>query len=228
MRSGPNRRCLNVQGTGAAVAVRGQGGGHHNQVYEPPYGYRYLKRPFQLVPKAASEVVKPRYLDKDGRELPEDAPAEQVAESVYDVPIQPGILFALHPAFARDEAGAYGYHSMQPGAMGDSRSPMDFEYTDTRELVAEDFVYALKRHATTRITTPIYGIFAEYVLGLKAYCALIRTEDDKLRQGLDPASQDKPFLDFRRWPLAGATAPEKHLLRIRIVGKLRSGSTGCR
>jgi len=189
------------------------------QVYEPPYGYHYLKRPFELVPKAATAVVKPRYLDQDGRELPEDAPADQVAESVYDVPIRPGILYAPHPAFAKDEAGAYRYHALRAGELGDSRSPLDFEHTGTRELVAEDFVYALKRHATTRITTPIYGIFAEYVLGLKDYGALVQAEDAKLRAGLDPASLDKPFLDFRRWPLAGATAPEKHLLRIRIIGK---------
>jgi ABC-type transport system substrate-binding protein len=77
----------------------------------------------------------------------------------------------------------------------------------------------LKRHATTRITTPIYGIFAEYVIGLAEYGELIKKEDAKLRAGTDPSSQDKPFLDFRRWPLAGATAPEKHLLRIRLKGK---------
>ena len=28
------------------------------QVYEPPYGYHYFKRPFELVPKTASEVVR--------------------------------------------------------------------------------------------------------------------------------------------------------------------------
>ena len=33
------------------------------QIYEPPYGYHYLKRPFQLVPKSAAAVVKPRYVD---------------------------------------------------------------------------------------------------------------------------------------------------------------------
>ena len=32
------------------------------QVYEPLYGYHYLKRPFELVPKAAAAVVKPVYL----------------------------------------------------------------------------------------------------------------------------------------------------------------------
>ena len=189
------------------------------QVYEPLYGYHYLKRPFELVPKTAEAVVRPVYLDRDGRTLPDDAPAERVAESVYNVPIKPGILYQPHPAFAKDEHGDYRYHAMKPGEVGERRSPMDFEHTGTRELVAQDFVYAIKRHATTRITTPIYGIFAEYVVGLKEYGDLIRAEDARLRAGLDPASLDKPFLDFRRWPLAGATAPDKHLLRIRIKGK---------
>jgi ABC-type transport system substrate-binding protein len=189
------------------------------QVYEPPYGYHYLKRPFELIPKAAEKVVQPRYVDKDGQPLPDDAPAEQIAESIYDVPIKKGILYAPHPAFAKDEQGAFRYHALKPGEVGRRQSPMDFEHTGTRELVAEDFVYALKRHATTRITTPIYGIFAEYVVGLKEYGDLVKAEDAKLRQGLDPASLDKHFLDFRRWPLAGASAPDKHLLRIRIKGK---------
>ena len=189
------------------------------QIYEPPYGYHYLLRPFKLIPKTATEVAMPTYLDKDGKTLPADAPGELVAESVYDIRIKPGILYQPHPAFARDEQGRYRYHAMKPGELGTRRTPLDFEHSGTRELVAEDYVYALKRHATTRITAPIYGIFAEYVLGLKEYGPLIKAEDQKLRAGLDAASQDKPFLDFRRWPLAGASAPEKDLLRIRIKGK---------
>lgn len=192
------------------------------QIYEPLYGYHYLKRPFQLVPKTAVEVVKPSYVDKDGKPLPDDAPGEQIAESVYDVRIKPGVRFQPHPAFAKDAQGRYAYHTdhaMQPGELGDRRTPLDFEQTGTRELVADDFVYAIKRHATTRITTPIYGVFSEYVVGLKEYGPLIKAEDAKLRAGTDKANQDRPFLDFRRWPLAGATAPEKHLLRIRIKGK---------
>ncbi len=189
------------------------------QVYEPPYAYHYLKRPFELVAKSAAKVVMPTYLDKNGDPLPEDAPGDQVAESVYNVPITPGILFQPHPAFAKDAQGKYLYHQMKAGELGERRSPLDFEQSGTRELVAEDFVYALKRHATTRITTPIFGVFSEYVIGLKDYGDLIKKEDAKLRAGLDPASLDKPFLDFRNWPMAGATAPEKHLLRIRLHGK---------
>jgi ABC-type transport system substrate-binding protein len=189
------------------------------QIYEPLYGYHYLKRPFVLEPKTAAAVVQPKFVGQDGQPLPDDAPAEQVAESVYDIPIKPGILYQPHPAFARDGQGRHRYHAMKPGELGERRTPLDFEHQGTRELVAEDFVYALKRHATTRITAPIYGLFAEYVVGLKEYGELIKQEDAKLRAGLDPAALDKPFLDFRQWPLAGASAPGKHLLRIRIKGK---------
>lgn len=189
------------------------------QIYEPLYGYHYLKRPFTLIPKTATAVVKPTYLDKNGKVLPDDAPGAQIAESVYDIPIKKGILFQPHPAFAKDEQGNYRYHNMKPGELGDKRSPLDFKYQGTRELVADDYVYALRRHATTRITTPIYGLFSEYVVGLKEYGDLIKREDAKLRKGLDPTDLDKPFLDFRKWPMAGASAPDKHLLRIRIKGK---------
>jgi ABC-type transport system substrate-binding protein len=189
------------------------------QIYEPLYGYHYLKRPFQLMGKAAQEVVKPRYLDKDGKPLADDVPGDQVAESVYDIPIKHGILYQPHPCFAKDEHGNYVYHDMKPGDLHGRYSPMQFEKQGTRELVADDFVYALKRHATTRTTTPIYGIFSEYVLGLKEYGPLIKAEDKKLRAGLEPASQDLPFLDFRKYPLAGATAPDKYTFRVRIKGK---------
>src|SRR5690606_26646549 len=36
---------------------------------------------------------------------------------------------------------------------------------------------------------------------------------------LSPTARDKPFLDFRRWPLAGAEVVDKYTLRIRIHGK---------
>ena len=189
------------------------------QIYEPLYGYHYLKRPFTLVPKTATAVVEPKYFDSQGKPLPDDVAGERVAESVYDLTIKPGILFQPHPAFAKNAQGDYRYHAMRPGDLGNRRTPLDFEHTGTRELVAEDFVYALKRHATTRITAPIYGTFAEYVVGLKEYGLLVKAEDAKLRAALAPASLDKPFLDFRQWPLAGATAPSKYHLRIRIKGK---------
>ena len=188
-------------------------------VYEAPYAYHYLKRPYVVVPKAAEALAEPQYLDKDGKPLPADAPGELVAESVYDIHLKPGMRYAPHPAFAKDASGAYRYHAMTAADSRDKHSPLDFAQSGTREVVADDFVYALKRHATPRIEAPIFGIFSEYVLGLKEYGKLIREEDLKLRHGVDPATLDKPFLDFRQYPLAGATVLDKYTYRIRIKGK---------
>lgn len=189
------------------------------QVYETLYAYHYLKRPYELIPKAAAAVVAPTYLDKAGAPLADDAAPELIAESVYDIPIKKGVLYAPHPSFAKNAQGEYLYHAMKPGELGDKISPLQFPEQGTRELVADDFVYAMKRQATTRIQAPIYGIFSEYVIGLKDYGKLIKEEDKKLRAGLDPASLDKPFLDFRKYPLAGVVALDAHTLRIRIHGK---------
>ena len=188
-------------------------------IYEPLYSYHYLKRPYTLVPKTAVEVVQPRYVDKSGRPLPADAPGDAIAESIYDIRLQPGILYAPHPAFAKDASGAYAYHALSRAQVGDKRSPWQFAQTGTRELVADDYVYALKRQATTRIQAPVFATFAEHVLGLEEFGALIKAEDKGLLAGRDPADPDKPFLDFRRWPLAGVQAVDSHTLRIRLRGK---------
>ncbi len=65
------------------------------QAYEPPYQYHYLKRPYELIGRTAEEVARPRYLDAAGRELPDDAPGESVAETVFDIRIK-----ARHPVRA--------------------------------------------------------------------------------------------------------------------------------
>ena len=189
------------------------------QIYEPLYAYHYLKRPYELIPKAAQEVTAPYYLDKNGQRLPDTADAEQIAESVYDIKIKPGIRYAPHPALARDDQGKLRYHALTREQLGDKRSPLEFEHQGTRELTAEDYEYALKRHATPRIETPIYGIFSEYLIGLKDYRKLIAEENKKLLAGLPEDLRDKPFLDFRKWPLDGVKAIDKYTLRIRIKGK---------
>ncbi|MED5619048.1 ABC transporter substrate-binding protein [Ideonella sp. BN130291] len=188
-------------------------------IYEPLYGYHYLKRPYELIPKAAAAVVQPYYLDAKGTRLPQAVAPEQIAESVYDIPIKHGILYAPHPAFAKDEKGSYLYHRMTREDVGDKRSPFDFKHMGTRELVADDYVYGFKRHATTRIEAPAFATFSEYIIGLKDYSKLIKAEDAKLRAGLSESARDKPFLDFRKWPLEGVSALDKYTLRIRIKGK---------
>ncbi|WP_425570226.1 ABC transporter substrate-binding protein [Pigmentiphaga soli] len=189
------------------------------QIYEPPYGYDYLKRPYQLTPRAAQRVADPVYLDGQGRPLPADAPGEQVAQSVYDIPIKPGILYQPHPAFARDAAGHYLYHHLAPADLEGKYAVTDFPHTGTRELTADDYVYAIRRLATTRVVSPIFAHMADYIVGLKEYGERIRAADRELRKGLDPTDRDLPWLDLRKYAFEGAEAVDPHTLRIRIKGK---------
>ncbi len=188
-------------------------------VYEPLLRFHYLKRPYTLAPRTAAALPAVRYLDKDGRELSADVPGEQVAESVYEIQLQPGIRFAPHPAFARDAAGRYLYHGLAPADTAGKRTPFDFPQTGTRELTAHDYVYAIRRLATTRIKSPSFSLMSEYIVGLKEYGEQIAAIDRDLRKGLPPTQRDLPFLDFRRWEMPGAVALDDHRLRIRIKGK---------
>ena len=189
------------------------------QIYEPPYGYHYLKRPYTLVAKSAAAVAKPHYVDKNGQPLADDAAAELIAESVYDIKIKPGMRYQPHPAFAVDGQGKPLYLQLKPGQLGDKRSPLQFAQQGTREVVADDYVYALKRHATTRIEAPVFAVFADYLIGLREYSETIKRADAKLLTGLPKDIRDKPFLDFRQWPLAGATVIDRHTYRVRLKGK---------
>lgn len=189
------------------------------EISEPLYGYHPLKRPYTLVPRAAAAVARPYYLDAAGRRLPDDAPDDQIAQAVYDIELRPDLKWSPHPAFARDAQGQPLYHHLQPGELGDRRSPFEFAQLGTRAVVADDFVYALKRHASPRLEAPLAAVFSEHVLGLKDYMAQLRRESELQLAGLPENLADKPFLDLRRWPLAGAEAVNDHLLRIRLKGR---------
>ena len=189
------------------------------EVYEPLYGYQYLKRPYELVGRTAREVARPRYLDKNGKDLPDDAPGEAVAQTVLDIRIKPGILYAPHPAFARDGNGEYVYHALKREQVTDKHKVSDFAQTGTRELVADDYVYAIRRLATPRVKSPSYSTMTDYILGLKEYGDQIVETDRALRKDLSPTDRDLPFLDFRKYAFPGVESLDRYTLRIRLHGK---------
>ena len=77
------------------------------QIYEPPLQYHYLKRPYELIPLAASELPETQYFDHKGNRLPDTADAAQIAYTIYEISITPGIRYQPHPAFARNEQGDF-------------------------------------------------------------------------------------------------------------------------
>ena len=78
-------------------------------VYETLYGYHYLKRPYELVPARPRASIRPFTWTSRGNTLPADAPGEQIAQSVYDIKLRPGMRYAPHPAFAKKSDGSYAY-----------------------------------------------------------------------------------------------------------------------
>ncbi|MEW6413981.1 MAG: ABC transporter substrate-binding protein [Pseudomonadota bacterium] len=180
------------------------------QIYEPPLQYHFLKRPYELIPLTAEAVPRPRFFDAAGKPLPDDAPSAAIAESHYEIRIRPGIRYQPHPAFARDETGRYRYHALTEAELADKRRIGDFEHTGTRELVAADYVYQIKRLAHPRLSSPIYGLMSEHIVGLKA-----------LGEALQQAAKANPGVapDVADFPLAGAEVVDRYTYRIRIRGK---------
>jgi len=186
------------------------------QIYEPPFQYHYLKRPFTLIPLTAVEVPAPVYFDRKGRRLPASVPAERVAMSVYEIRIRPGIRYQPHPAFAtRADGDGYRYHDLTAQDIRGKYELKDFRETGTRELTAEDYVYQIKRLAHPRIHSPVLSIMAEYIVGLRDYGKRL----EQAYQAQKAEQDGQWFLDLRQYPLEGAEVVDRYTYRVKIHGK---------
>ena len=139
------------------------------QIYEPPLQYHYLKRPYELIPLTAETVPQPHYFDADGKELSTKAPAESVARAVYEVRIRPGIMYQQHPCFAKTADGEWRYRNLTKSEVKGFDEVKDFLMTGTRELIAADYVYQIKRMADPSVSCPILSTLKDYILGIDAY-----------------------------------------------------------
>ncbi|HXE39925.1 MAG TPA: ABC transporter substrate-binding protein, partial [Azonexus sp.] len=87
----------------------------------------------------------------------------------------------------------------------------DFPETGSRELTADDYIYQIKRLAHPRLHSPIFGMMADKIVGLK-----------ELGDSLQKVTKDKPadeWLDLDAFPLSGVERIDHHTWRIRIKGK---------
>jgi ABC-type transport system substrate-binding protein len=186
------------------------------QVYEPPLQYQYLKRPYTLIPATAAAIPKPHYFSSSGAELP--ASAGDIAYSVYEIHIKPGIRYQPHPAFAQDAAGHSLYLDLKPGDLRDKFSLADFPRSGSRELVAADYVYQIKRLAHPRIHSPILGHMSDYIVGLKEYAALLEQED-RARQAGRPEGTPPAWASLGKHEIAGVEVVDRYTYRIKVRGK---------
>lgn len=176
------------------------------QIYEPPYQYHYLKRPYTLEPLTAAAMPDVTYLNEEGQTVDENS--ENVAFSVYTIPIKNGLFYQPHPAFAKTETGAFRYHDLTPEELDEITTLSDFAETDTRELNAEDFVYQIKRLAHPEVHSPILGLMGEYIVGLSDYAAQLR----ELRQS-------GTRIDLREHEIDGVKLLDDYHYQITVYGK---------
>ena len=157
------------------------------QVYEPPLQYHYLKRPYELIPLTAVEIPKPEVVD--GGKF-----------TVYEVRIKPGIRYQPHPGFV--EAN----HKLAPDKVRSLRSPYELPL-GTRELVADDYIYQIKRLAHPRLHSPIFGLMAEYIVGLGDYARRLKS-----------SGENNGWLDLRQHALGGVERVDSHTFRVTLNG----------
>jgi ABC-type transport system substrate-binding protein len=185
------------------------------QIYEPPLQYHFLKRPYQLEPLTAARLPVPYYLDQAGRRLAADSPPADIAFSVYDIEIKPGIRYQPHAAFARDAQGRYLYHALSGADLDRINTLADFAATGSRELVAADYVYQIKRLAHPRLHSPIFGLMSEYIDGLQEYAETLEQADRRQQS----RQAQHLFLDLRDYPLSGVQVLDRYRYRVKIRGK---------
>ena len=174
------------------------------QIYEPPYQYHYLKRPYQLTTLTASKMPEINYLNKNGEKLGEGAKDSDIAYTDYVIDIQPHINYQPHPALAKDVRGNYLYHHLTPVQIQSLKTLNDFNNTGSRELIADDYVHQIKRLAHPKIQSPIAEIMKNYIVGF----------DDFSKQ-----ASNKQKTDIKKQSMTGVEVNNRYQYRIRIKGK---------
>ena len=174
------------------------------QIYEPPFQYHYLKRPYQLVPLTATKLPTIEYINADGEILPTNAPEKDIAFSDYIIEIKKNIRYQPHPAFSKNKEGDFLYHQLDETALESIHDLNDFTQTGTRELIAEDYVYQIKRLAHPKIHSPIAEIMKQYIQGF--------AEFSKQHKNL-------PKTAIKTNAITGVKALSRYQYKIRIKGK---------
>ncbi|MDD2761776.1 MAG: ABC transporter substrate-binding protein [Methylomonas sp.] len=187
-----------------AVAYSSDEYGFICQIYEPPLQYHYLKRPYELQPLTATDLPTVRYLDAQGKTMPDNADPKDIVYSEYLVTIKQGIRYQPHPAFSKNDQGRFLYHDLHAEQLAAVYSLADLPERQTRQLLAEDYVYQIKRLAYPKTQSPIAELMAGYIDGFAEFA--------KDTAGL-------PVTELKNQAMRGVDAINDHQYRIRIKGQ---------
>lgn len=182
-----------------------------NQIYEPPLQYHYFKRPYTLEPLVAEQMPKVIYLDKDFHPTENK---DHIAYTQYQIKIKPQIFYQMHPCFYQVN-NQYVYHNLNENWVEKLDGLNDFPNTGTREVVAEDFVFQIKRLADPLVKSPILGLMQQHILGLDKLAETLQKKYIEVNATLE----HPVFIDLNKIDILGAKAIDKYTYSITINGE---------
>jgi len=175
------------------------------QIYEPPMGYHFLKRPYELLPLALQSFPQITFLDDEGREVGEGD--DTLAFTRYTLRLRDDLRYQPHPAFARDPQGGPLYLFDNAAAGARYRQIPDFPQSGDRAVRANDYAYAIKRLADPLNGSPMLGFMSQYIVGMKAFSEQLA---EVPRDG---------WVNLDDYPLAGLEVHDESSLSITIMGR---------
>jgi oligopeptide transport system substrate-binding protein len=185
------------------------------QIYEPPLQYHFLLRPYTLIPLTTTGMPITHYWNAKNQLLPDNAPVQEIAYTTYDIHLKPGIYYQPHPALARTQSGDLLYDHLKASDLWHKHQLSDFTKTGTRELIAADYIYEIKRLASPRVNSPILSVMSKKIVGLGDYA-------QNLQKFYVQQLQKNPkqyFLDLRPQDFAGVKLLDRYTYRITIYSK---------
>lgn len=175
------------------------------QIYEPPMGYHFLKRPYELIPLGAEDFPEVEYLNADGVVI--DPSQGEVAFTRYTLTLREDAHYQPHPAFARDDSGDPRYRFDDPEKGRRYRQVGDFPETGSRPVRAEDYVYAIKRLADPYLGSPMLGFMGQYIVGMREFSEQVQT------------AERGQWLDLDTFDMRGLQVLDERRYRITIHGR---------
>ncbi len=164
------------------------------QIYEPPLQYHFLKRPYQLTALTATQLPQQKITSHQGKRA-----------TVYTITIKPHIRYQPHPCFIAKN------RDLTPSELANITDLNSFENSGSAELTAADYVYEIKRLASPKVQSPIFGFMSHYIVGMKQFSKAVSAYIKQHPQ--------QTFIDLRKFPLSGVKQISRYSYQITVRGK---------
>lgn len=179
-----------------------------SQIYEPILQYHYRKRPYKLVKLTARQLPSVSFYTASGQKITGKSQQNKIAYSVYQIQIQPGIYYQPHPAFAKGKNNHYLYLQLTQKQLTSIHGITEFKKRGSKELTADDYIYQIKRLASPKVNSPIFGFMRKHIVGF-----------DQFNQRVQNKTQNQnTFVDLRQFKLSGVNKIDRYHFTIKIKG----------